>query len=432
MIKPVPIPAELFVENRRRLVERLGERALAIVHSNDIMPTNADGTLGHHQNADLFYLSGIGQEESILLLAPNAFDEKLREVLFLREPNEHLLIWEGHKLSKAEAIQISGVKQIRWLSEFPTVLHQLMCESDSVYLNSNEHPRAVVEVQSRDARFIADCQRRFPLHQYRRLAPIMRELRVVKSAAEVAMIREACGITRDGFQRVLKMVRPGVNETEIEAEFAYEFIRRKGFFAYPPIIAAGANSCVLHYGQNDQTCEDGQLVLLDVGCGLNYYMSDMTRTIPVNGRFTPRQRLVYDAVLRTMRSVIEAMRPGVLVRDLRLLTEKLIEEELLRLGLLTPQMIAQQDPENPALRKYFMHGVAHSLGIDVHDVSVPGQPVQIGWVLTCEPGIYIREEGFGIRLENDILVTENGPADLMHDIPVEADEIEQLMNQGGR
>jgi Xaa-Pro aminopeptidase len=408
-------------------VDRLAENSLVIVNANDIMPTNADGTLGYHQNTDLFYLAGIAQEETILVLAPDGFDEKQREILFLREPNEHLGIWEGHKLSKQEASQISGIEHVRWLAEFPTVLHQLMCECEHVYLDTNEHVRAVVEVETRDARFIRDCQRRYPLHDYRRLAKLMHELRAVKSSAEVDLIRRACGITRDGFLRVLKMVRPGVNEAEIEAEFAHEFIRRKGYFAYPPIIASGENSCVLHYIQNDQECRDGQVLLLDVGCGLGYYASDMTRTIPVNGRFTPRQRQIYDSVLSVMRQITEAMRPGVLVRELRSMTEKLIEEQLLGLGLLTQEKIDQQTADQPAVRKYFMHGVAHSLGLDVHDVAIPSQPVQAGWVLTCEPGIYVREEGFGIRLENNILVGESGNTDLMADIPIEAEEIESLM-----
>ena len=430
LIKHVPTPVELFVENRRRLTDRLAENSLAILHSNDIMPTNADGVMPLHQNADLYYLSGIAQEESILVLAPDAHEPKHREMLFLREPNEHLKIWEGHKYSKEEARALSGIQQIHWTSEFPGIWHQLMCEAEHVYLNTNEHPGAGVEVETRDARFIRDCQARYPLHQYRRLARVMRELRVVKSEHEVSMIQRACGLTRQGFLRVLKMVRPGVNEAEIEAEFAHEFMRNKGFFAYPPIVASGENNCVLHYVQNDQPCQDGELVLLDVGAGLGYYCSDMTRTIPVNGKFTERQKSVYNAVLHVMRQVAEAMKPGVFPDELRTLTANLVEEELLKLGLLTQQQIDEQDPLNPAVRKYFMHGVAHSLGLDVHDVSVRSQPIQPGWVLTVEPGIYVREEGFGVRLENDVLVTEQGNVDLMADIPIEADEIEALMHGG--
>jgi Xaa-Pro aminopeptidase len=428
-MKHVSVPAELFVKNRVRLAERLLPKSLAALNSNDIMPTNADGSMGFHQNADLWYLSGVNQEESILLLAPHAFDEKLREVLFLRETNEHLTIWEGHKLSKNEARQATGIKTVKWLSEFRTVFHGLMCECEHVYLNTNEHTRAVVEVETRDARFVRHCQENYPLHQYHRLAPLMHELRAVKSAPEVDLVKQACAITKAGFERVLKFVKPGVNEAEIEAEFAYEFIRRKGCFAYAPIIAAGENNCVLHYGQNDQTCKEGQLVLLDVAAGYGQYMSDLTRTIPVNGQFTLRQKQVYNSVLHVFRQIVTAMKPGVLVRDLRKMTEQLIEQECLKLGLLKQTDVAKQDPDNPLVRKFFMHGVAHPLGLDVHDVGLTWQPVQPGWVLTCEPAIYVKDEGFGIRLENDILVTENGPVDLMADIPIEAEAIEELMQR---
>lgn len=424
------MPVELFIDNRRRLVQRLLPQSLVVVNSNDIMPTNADGTMGFHQSADLFYLSGINQEETVLLLAPNAFDEKLREVLFLREPNEHLTIWEGHKLSKQEARPISGIATVKWLSEFRSVFHTLMCECEHVYLNTNEHQRAVVDVESRDVRFIRDCQHQYPLHDYQRLARLMHELRAVKSAPELDIIRRACGITREGFLRVLGFVEPGVNEAEIEAEFAYEFIRHKGCFAYPPIVAAGENSCILHYHENDQVCKKGQLVLMDVAAGYGQYMSDLTRTIPVSGRFSRRQKQVYNAVLRIFRRIMREMKPGVLTRDLRKTTEKLAEQECLELGLLKPSDLKKQDPENPAVKKYFMHGVAHPLGLDVHDVGLTWKPVQPGWILTCEPGIYVKEEGFGVRLENDVLVTNQGPIDLMADIPIEADEIEELMNAG--
>ncbi len=429
VMKNIAIPAELFVENRRRLVERLPPNSLVILHSNDIMPSNADGTLGFHQNADLYYLSGVNQEESILVLAPNAFDERLREVLFVREPNEHLTIWEGHKLSKEQAQSLSGIKTIKWLSDFRGVWHGLMCEVDHVFLNTNEHIRAVVEVETRDARFIRECQSRYPLHQYHRLARLMHQLRAVKSPLELTMIQEACGITRAGFLRVLQFLRPGVNEAEVEAEFAHEFLRRKACFAYPPIIASGENNCILHYNQNDLPCQDGQLLLLDVAAGYGQYMSDLTRTIPVNGRFTPRQKQVYNAVMRVFRRIVAEMRPGVLTRDLRKHTEEYVAEECVVLGLLKPEDLKEQDPDKLAVKKYFMHGVAHPLGLDVHDVGLTWQPVQSGWVLTCEPAIYIKEEGFGVRLENDILVTDSGPIDLMADIPIEADEIERLMQR---
>lgn len=428
-MKPVTTDAALFIQNRSRLKQLLGPSALAVVNANDIMPTNADGILGHHQNADLFYLTGILQEETILVLAPDAYEEKKRELLFLREPNEHLTTWEGHKLSKEQATRISGIENVQWLSEFPTTFHQLMCECEHIYLNSNEHPRAVVVVETRDARFIRDCQARYPLHQYHRLARLMHELRVIKSPLEVDLIRKASAITRTGFLRILKKVKPGFNEAEIEAEFAHEFLRRRGGFAYPPIIAAGANNCILHYNQNDQPCRAGQLVLLDVAAGYANYMSDLTRTIPVTGRFSRRQKQVYQAVLRVFREVLKLMTPGTTPLQLRRATEDLIAQECVGLGLLKRAQLKRSNPDNPPVKKHFMHGVAHPIGLDVHDVAYLHQPIQPGWVLTCEPAIYVPAEGFGIRLENTIHITDQGPVDLMADIPIEAEEIEGLMHR---
>ena len=431
-MKTVDLDPELFIDNRRRLKSRLRPNSIAVLHANDVMPTNADGTMAFQQNADLFYLSGVNQEESILLLAPDAAERKFREILFVRETNEHIAIWEGAKLTREQAAKVSGIRTVRWLSDFPDLFRSLMLEAENVYLNTNEHARASVEVQTRDARFIAECQRKFPLHRYHRLAPLMHALRAVKSPREVEVIRRACGITRKGFLRVCKFVKPGVNEAEVEAEFAHEFIRSRAAFAYSPIIAAGANNCVLHYDANDQPCKDGQLLLLDVAAGYGNYMSDLTRTIPVSGRFTRRQRQVYDAVLRVFRAVIKEIKPGAMLKDLRKLTDQLVEKELLDLRLLKPAEIRKQDRDNPALRKYFMHGVAHPIGLDVHDVGFTQRPIAAGWVLTCEPGIYVRDEKFGIRLENTVLVTESGCEDLMPDIPIEADEIEALMSAGRR
>lgn len=428
-MKPVSMPAALFAGNRQRLVQKLPVRSVAVLNANDVMPTNADGTMGHLQNADLFYLTGIHQEETILLLAPQAFDPNHRDVLFLREPNEHLATWEGHKLTKAQATAISGIKTIKWLGEFPAVFRTVMCESENVFLNSNEHQRAASEVETRDARFIHECRQRFPLHHYHRLAPLMHELRVVKSTHEIAAIRAACDLTGTGFRRACRFIRPGVNEAEVEAEFAHEFIRAKGTFAYPPIIAGGANNNILHYVQNDRVCRRGELLLLDVAAGLGNYMSDLTRTIPVSGRFTRRQRQVYDAVLRVFRAVVKRMVPGKTTKDLRVECEELLTEECLRLGLLKPSQVKQQTPDNPAVRPFFMHGVAHPIGLDVHDVTYNHFQIAPGWVLTCEPAIYIKEEGFGVRLENTILVTEDGQIDLMADIPIEAEEVEALMSR---
>lgn len=423
-----PIPASLFVENRDRLRALLPHGSLVIVNANDIPPTNADGSLTGVPNSDLFYLTGVEQEESILMICPEAHEEKHREILFLRETNDHIAVWEGHKLTKEEARRITGIKTILWLQDFPVMQRLLMFQAEAVFLNSNEHPRAGVQVQTRDARFIREVQEAFPLHRYERLARLMHQLRPVKSAPETDLIREACQITRDGFLRVLKLVKPGVNECEIEAEFAHEFIRRRGRFSYNPIIAAGPNSNVLHYLENDKPCRKGDVLLLDVGAAYGNYAADMTRTIPVSGKFSKRQKQVYQAVLRVMRGCIAALTPGILPRDWQKHAEKLMEEELLGLDLLKPRDIKKQDPDRPAVKKYFMHGVGHPLGLDVHDVAVIGQPIESGWVMTVEPGIYLPEEGFGIRLENDVLVTADGPVDLMADIPVEAGEIEDLMN----
>ncbi len=429
-MRHAPIDPALFVSNRQRASERLLPRSVAVINANDVLPTNADGSLAMHPNADLFYLSGIEQEESILVLSPDAPDEKLREVLFLREPSEHLKIWEGHKHSKEEASSISGIKTVKWLSEFRGVFHTLMCDAEHVYLNSNEHKRAVVEVETRDARFIQDCQRRYPLHQYLRLARIMHELRVIKSTSEVELLKQAIAITDRGFRRVLGMVRPGVNEHEIEAEFAHEFIRSRAKFAYTPIVASGANACTLHYIANDQPCRKGELLLMDVAANYANYNADLTRTIPVSGRFSRRQKQVYNAVLRVMRASIAGAVVGKLHRDWTRESQMMMNDELLKLGLIKPADVKKQESDNPACRKYFMHGLGHPLGIDVHDVGYAQEAFAPGWVLTVEPGIYIPEEGFGVRLENDVLVTAAGPDDLMGHIPVEADEIEALMHAG--
>jgi len=423
------IDKRLFIENRRRLAERLLPNSIAVFNSNDIMPTSADGTMPFKQNADLFYLTGVDQEETILLLYPDAKEVKYREILFVRETNEHIAIWEGHKLTKEEATEVSGIRTVLWTSEFEKVFNTLMGDAEHLYLNTNEHPRAEVVVETRDARFIKWCQERYPLHSYRRLAPIMRDLRAVKSDIEIALMQKACKITEAGFRRVLRFVKPGVKEYEIEAEYAHEFLRHgsRGF-AYTPIIASGANACVLHYIANDQVCQDGDLLLMDVGAEYANYASDMTRTIPVNGRFTPRQRQVYDAVLRVMRGAMDMLRPGNTLDEYHAAVGELMTKELVDLGLLTMDEVKNQNPEWPAYKKYFMHGTSHHLGLDVHDVGDKYRKFEPGMVFTCEPGIYIREEGLGIRLENDVVITENGLLDLMADIPLEAEEIEEIMN----
>ena len=426
------IGKELFATNRKRLSKELKSGSLALFNSNDIMPTNADGTMGFRQNSDLFYLSGIEQEESILVICHDFPDKKYREVLFIKEPNELMEKWEGHKLTKQEAREISGIETIAWLSDSQKLFHHMMAMGgvDNVYLNTNEHYRADVMVQSRDARFVDWCQKKYPLHRYRRIAPIMASLRRIKQNREIELIQKACDITESGFLRVLKFLKPGVTENEIEAEYIHEFIRlgSKGF-AYGPIIASGINNVILHYVENNKKCKAGDLVLLDVAAEYANYNSDLTRTIPVNGKFTKRQKDVYNAVLHIEREAFKMLTPSVVYFDYQKEIEKLMESELLRLKLIDKTDIKNQKPENPAYKKYFYHGTSHMLGLDVHDVGNMHDKVQVGSVWTIEPGIYIKEEKFGIRLENNVVIGKNKNIDLMKNIPIEAEEIESLMNQ---
>lgn len=424
-----PISSQLFERNRQKLYPHLKPNALVLCNSNDIMPSNADGVMPFRQNNDILYLSGIDQEESILLLFPDCPEEKYREILFLRETSKEIAIWEGHKLTKKEATEVSGIATILWLSDFPRLFNSLMGLCEEVYLNTNEHDRAVVEVQTRDARFINWCKSQHPLHSYNRLAPLMQQLRAVKSAEEIELIQNACNITEKGFRRVLEFVKPGVAEFEIEAEYAHEFIRnRSRGFAYTPIIASGPNACVLHYIDNDQICKEGDLILMDVGAEYGNYASDMTRCIPVNGRFSPRQKEVYAAVLRVMRAACLLLKTGNLWFDYHKAVGEIMEKELVDLGLLKMEEVKNQDQEKPLYKKYFMHGTSHHLGLDVHDLGHKYRKFEPGMVFTCEPGIYIPEEGLGIRIENDILITEEGQFDLMANIPIEIEEIEDLMN----
>ncbi|TVP94107.1 MAG: M24 family metallopeptidase [Planctomycetaceae bacterium] len=424
-----PLTSLTFIEHRARVTAWMEPRSLAVVNNNDVLPTNADGTLILHPNSDLFYLTGIEQEESVVLLFPDAHEEKNREILFIRDTSPLLEIWEGTKLTKAQASERSGIRRVEFLSSFPTIFHALMCEADNVYLNANEHSRAGTVLETtREARFVRDCQARYPLHRYHRLARILHRVRAVKSAGEIGMIRRACGLTRDGLLRVARFLRPGVNERQIEAEFAHEFISQGGRFAYSPIVASGVNACALHYIRNDMPCQDGDLVLLDVGAALGNYNSDMTRTLPVSGRFTARQRQVYDAVWNAYQACFAELKPGLLAKDWRRFAQQAIEKELVDLGLLTVEQVKSQGPDKEALAKYFMHGVGHSIGLDVHDVQLTEAPMEAGWVMTCEPAIYIREEGFGIRLEDTVLITQHGAQSLMADIPMEAEAIEELMN----
>lgn len=428
-MKYLPIDNALFIQNRKKFAELLEPKSLAVFNSNDIMPTNADGTMPFKQNSDLFYLSGIDQEESILLLFPDCPEEKHKEVLFLKETNEMIAIWEGHKYTKEEAFETSGIKTVYWLSQFEQVFNSLMAKAESVYLNSNEHLRATVEVQTRDARFVKWCQENYPLHQYRRAAPLMHHLRAIKSDIEIDLMQQACNITEKGFRRVLNFVKPGVMEYEIEAEFLHEFIRnRSAGFAYSPIIASGANACVLHYIANNAQCQDGEVILFDVAAEYANYNSDMSRSIPVNGRFSKRQKAVYQSVRRVMQAAMQMLTPGNSIPEYHREVGKIMESELIELGLLDRTDVKNQNPEQPLYRKYFMHGTSHHLGLDVHDVGDMLRKFEPGMVLTVEPGIYIREENLGIRLENNVVITQDGIIDLMKNIPIEAEEIEELMN----
>ena len=426
-MRHAPIDPALFVAHRRQLVTLLPKHSVAIVHAADVLPTNGDGTLKLQPAGDLFWLTGIEQEESVLVLAPNATDPAQREMLFVRQPNELLATWEGDKLTKERAQQVSGIAKVRWLADLPGVLHSLLCESEVVMLNANEHERAKIDVEPRDLRLARQLIAKYPLHRYERLAPLMRRLRAVKSPAEIDLLRQAIDITDAGLRRVLSMLEPGLMEYDLEAELLAEFTRRRATMAYEPIIGSGKNACVLHYHDNDQECRDGDLVLLDVGASYANYNADLTRTYPVNGRFTTRQRAVYDAVLRVLRSSIARATVGTTPRDWKRAAQLEMNGELLKLGLLTAEQVAKDTPEEPACHAYFMHGLGHSLGLGVHDIAPVNGPFEPGWVLTVEPGIYIPDEGIGVRLENDILVTEGGPVDLCGHVPIDPDEIERIM-----
>lgn len=422
---------ELFKLNRKRLIKELKPGSVAVFNANDTMPTNADGTMRFRQNSDLFYLTGVDQEETILVVCPDYPDKKLREVLFVRETNEQIATWEGHKLTKEEAREVSGIETILWTSDFQRVFNTMMVMGgvEHVYLNTNEHYRADVLVESRDSRFIKWCKEKYPLHQYTRIAPLMSKLRAVKSRYELEQMQEACNITEKAFRRILKFVKPGVKEYEIEAEFVHEFVRNgsRGF-AYEPIIASGANSCVLHYIENNKVCKSGDVLLLDVGAEYANYNADMTRTIPVSGKFTKRQKDVYNAVLQVKRAAYKLLRPGTVYFDYHKEVQRVMESELLKLKLIDKTDLKNQKPERPVVMKYFMHGTGHHLGLDVHDTGNMFDKMKEGMVWTVEPGIYIKEEGLGIRLENNVVITKSGVQDLMKNIPIEADEIEDLMN----
>ncbi|MFH6987314.1 aminopeptidase P family protein [Flavobacterium collinsii] len=424
------IPASLFENNRKRFVEKMQKNSLAILTSNDVMPNNTDDVMGFAQNNDLFYLSGIEQDETILVLYPDAFKEENRAILFVKEVSEHTLIWDGDFLTKDKVTAISGIKNVKWVHEFEKAIQLFAFEADAIYLGHNEHiKRITAEMNTRQDRMIQWCRQKYPLHQYERVAKITRELRTVKSTEEIALIQKAIAISVDGFKALLRAVRPDVKEYELEAELAYHYIKNGGNrHAFKPIIASGKNACALHYNTNDSVCKDGEMLLVDFGVCYGNYNSDTTRCLPVNGKFSPRQKEIYQSVLHCLKEGSKLLKPGVLSKDYELQMASLVETELVKLGLITLEEIAAQDPDNPVYKKYFMHGTAHFLGLDVHDVGLYSKPFEKGTVLTCEPGIYIREEGIGCRLENDYLLTDGGNINLSEEMPIEIEEIEQLIN----
>jgi Xaa-Pro aminopeptidase len=424
-----PLSSQCYIENRKRFVSELKPGGLAVFNSNDIYPISADSTLPFAQHRDIFYLSGIDQEESILLLFPDAQHPEYREVLFLKKTNSQIAVWEGKKLTPSAATVLSGIGSVRWLEDFENVFDTLAQEAKILYINTNEHLRAKVETQTREDRFIKWAKAKFPTLPTAKSNFILQTLRSIKDAEEVEQIQKAIGITEKGFRRVLPLIQPGIWEFEIEAAYAHEFLshRSKGF-AYAPIIASGNNSNVLHYNDNSAQCKAGDLLLMDVGAEYGNYASDMTRTVPVSGTFSSRQRAVYEAVLRVEKSAMEMLTPGVVIQEYHVEVGKIMTAELLHLGLLDKTDLKNEDPKHPAYKKYFMHGTSHFLGLDTHDYGLMDQPLQAGMVLTVEPGIYIPEEGFGIRIEDDVLVQSQGPPkNLMENIPKEVDEIEHLM-----
>ena len=424
------IDPRLFVQNRQRFSKQLKPNSVAILNSNDFMPTSADGTHPFIQQTDLFYLSGVDQEETVLVICPDAPEKKQKEILFIKETNEQIATWEGQKLSKEEAQDISGIKTVYWTSELDGILRPLIIQSENIYLNTNEHLRAAVTVETRDMRFLAWCQKAFPLHHYERLAPIMHDLRAVKSPLEIELIKEACSITAKAFRRLLGFIRPGVWEYEIEAEIVHEFMRsRSRGPAFQTIVASGADSCTLHYVKNDKQCQKGDLVLIDFGAEYANYAADVTRTVPVNAKFSKRQKEVYNAVLKIQKSAIQMLKPGNSLDAYQEAVVKLMEDELIRLGVLKKSDIKKQPEDSPLYKKFYPHGISHHLGLDVHDYGNKYRKFEPGMVLTCEPGIYIRDESIGIRIENDILITKKGPVDLTEAIPREVEEIEELMNK---
>ncbi len=429
-MKYQPINSNLFKRNRKNFMSQMQGNSLAVFNSNDIYPVSADSTLPFEQHRDIFYLSGVDQEESILVLFPSCPKPQYQEILFLKETNAHIAIWEGEKLTKDKAFEVSGIKTVFWLQDMEKVMRELMSYADTIYINTNEHYRAVVETETREDRFTSWIRNKYPAHSIAKSNPILQKLRSVKDSIEIDLMQKACDITEKGFRRILNFVKPGVWEYEIEAEYIHEFVKnRSKKFAYTPIIASGNNANVLHYIENNQQCSEGELILMDVGAEYANYSADMTRTIPVSGKFTDRQKAVYNAVHRVKNEATKMLVPGTIWADYHVEVGKIMTSELLGLGLLNKEDVQHENPEWPAYKKYFMHGTSHHIGLDTHDYGLLHEPMQANMVFTVEPGIYLPDEGFGIRLEDDVVIKENDtPFNLMRNIPIEAEEIEELMN----
>ena len=424
------IDNNLYINNRKNYLDKVNQNSTSVFVSNEFMPTNADETLHFVQNTNLLYLTGIDQEETFLILAPNFPDKKMREILFIKETSEEISIWEGNKLTKKEAQEISGIKTVMWNNNFENILNLILAESNEIYLDKNEHIRSSTKIQTPQDRFILDIQKRYSSHKIKRSYPILSDLRMIKDKTEINLIQKACEITEKGFRRILGYVEPDIWEFDIEAEFIHDFIknRSKGF-AYQPIIATGINACSLHYNENKTQCKSGELILMDVAAEYANYKSDMTRTIPVNGKFTNRQLEIYNAVLNVKNEATNILRPGISINDYHKEVGKIMESELIKIKLIDKVDVKNQDPKNPLFKKYFMHGTSHHIGLDVHDVGNFYVDLKPGNVFTVEPGIYIREENIGVRLEDNILVGDNDNINLMENIPILPDEIEDIMNK---
>jgi Xaa-Pro aminopeptidase len=423
------INSQLFIKNRKNFASAMKPNSLAVFNSNDIYPISADSTIPFEQHTDILYLSGVNQEESVLVLFPDCPNENLREILFVRETNDHIAVWEGEKLTKEAAFETSGIKTVYWLQDLEKVFFEMSCYCDTFYINTNEHYRANVETETREDRFTKWLLAKYPAHSVAKSNPILQRLRAVKAPIELDLMQQACNITEKGFRRILKFIKPAVWEYEIEAELLHEFVRnRSKGFAYTPIIASGNNANVLHYIENNQQCKADDLILLDVAAEYATYKSDLTRTVPVSGKFSDRQKAVYNAVNHVKKEATKMLLPGTLWKEYHVEVGKIMTSELLNLGLLDKADVQNEDKDWPAYKKYFMHGTSHHIGLDTHDYGLLHEPMQANNVFTVEPGIYIPKEGFGIRLEDDVVIQEKGePFNLMGNIPIEAAEIEDIM-----